>query len=104
MQSGFQASGFSAEVPGIDAAGRSVCDLSQELSGVRSRWAAATDQSGDACGFRELTAAYTAMQDAWFAEIGVHIEVLDDLCAGMRSAAGAYRRADDAAVHRAGPR
>ena len=104
MQSGFQASEFGAEVPGIDAAGRSVCGLAQELSGVRSGWAAATDQTGDACGYRELTASYTAMQDAWFAELVVHVEVLDELCAATRSAATAYQRADDAAAHRAGPR
>jgi hypothetical protein len=88
-------SGFAAEMPGIGAAGGSVCDLARELSGVRAAWAAATDQPGDACGYRELGAAYTAMQDAWFAEIGVHIEVLEELCAGVATAAGAYTQADE---------
>jgi hypothetical protein len=80
-------SGFAAEVPVTGAAGGSVCGLAQELSGVRGTWAGATDRPGDACGYRELTAAYTAMRDAWFAEIGVHIEVLEDLCAGLDTAA-----------------
>jgi hypothetical protein len=44
------------------------------------------------------------MQDAWFAELGVHVEVLDELCAAMRSAATGYQRADDDAAHRTGPR
>src|SRR3954466_12736482 len=104
MQSGFESSEFGAQPPGIDAAGQSVCGLAEELSGGRSGWAAATDQAGDACGYRELTASYTAMQDAWFAELGVHVEVLDELWAAMRSAATGYQRADDDAAHRAGPR
>jgi uncharacterized protein YukE len=93
-------SGFAAEVPGIGAAGGSVCDLAQELSGVRAAWAGATDQPGEACGYRELTAAYMAMQDAWFAEIGVHIEVLEDLCAGLDTAARGYEIADTDAGNR----
>jgi uncharacterized protein YukE len=88
-------SGFAAEMPEIDAAGGSVCDLAQELAGVRATWAGATDQPGEACGYRELTAAYTAMQDAWFAEIGVHVDVLEELCAGLDTAARSYEKADE---------
>ena len=87
-------SGFTAGTPEIDSTGGSVCDLAQELSGVRAAWAGATDQPGEACGYRELTAAYTAMQDAWFAEIGVHVDVLEELCAGLRTAARGYEKAD----------
>ena len=55
---------------------------------MRTRWAAATDDAGAAFGYRELAAAYGRLRDAWFAEFGAHIAVLEELAAGIEGSAG----------------
>jgi uncharacterized protein YukE len=104
MQSGFESTEFTAETPALTGAGAAVRELAQELTAIRRTWAGATDEPGDAFGYRELTAAYTGLQDAWFAELGVHIEALDELGSGLAAAADGYDRADRHAEHQAGPR
>jgi uncharacterized protein YukE len=104
MQSGFESAGFAAQTPALTEAGGAVRELARELTAIRSTWAGATDGSGDAFGYRELAAAYEKVQDAWFAELGVHIEALDELGSGLAGAADGYDRADGHAGHRLGPR
>jgi|tagenome__1003787_1003787.scaffolds.fasta_scaffold19699759_2 uncharacterized protein YukE len=104
MQSGFESPEFTVETPALTGAGAAVRELAQELTAIRGSWAAVTDEPGDAFGYRELAAAYTGLQDAWFAELGVHIEVLDELGTGLTAAADGYQRADRDAGHRTGPR
>jgi hypothetical protein len=46
------------------------------LRSARSAWDDATRAGGPACGTDVAEQAYTAMQAAWLAELGVHIAVL----------------------------
>ena len=53
-----------------------VNELSEALSSARAAWDDATRDGGAACGTDVAGQAYTAMQAAWFAELGVHLAVL----------------------------
>lgn len=82
----------------VVAHGRTACQLADYLRSVRSAWASATDRPGDACGYRESCAAFGAMQDAWFDELGVYIQVLEELCAAIQDAGNGYQSVDRSAA------
>jgi hypothetical protein len=64
-------------------------DLDDQLAALRRTWSDATaDQPGDAVTYDDLAAEYQTMVDAWFAEIGTHLEVLEELCAAVPDPAG----------------
>ncbi|MFG1779576.1 hypothetical protein ACGFIR_25350 [Micromonospora sp. NPDC049051] len=65
-------------------------DATIELTGTRSAWAGATDEPRQALGLREATQTYLDMQDAWFDELGVYIEVLSLVHDGLERAADSY--------------
>ena len=53
-----------------------VNELAAALRSARAAWDDATRDGGQACGTDVAEQAYTAMQAAWFDELGVHIAVL----------------------------
>lgn len=91
--------GFDVDTGQVDSAGRSVCDLADDLRRVRSGWDTATRDGGKACGMDVAERAYTSMQDAWFDEIGVHLTILDQACQALRDSANAYARSEDSTAH-----
>ena len=54
-------------------------DLAEQLASVRRTWSVTADEPAGAFGHADLTGDYRAMVDAWFAEIGTHIDVLETL-------------------------
>ncbi|WP_436498957.1 hypothetical protein [Actinokineospora sp. HUAS TT18] len=80
-----------ARVAGI---GRNACGLAAELRKVRARWNGPARTGEAACGMDTTRAAYTAMQEAWFAEVGLHITILEQLCAALKTSATSYEEAD----------
>jgi len=56
---------------------RGVNEVAQALRSIRAAWDDATHDGGAACGTDIAEQAYTTMQAALFAELGVHIEALD---------------------------
>jgi uncharacterized protein YukE len=81
----------------VRAHGADVCGLAERLAEVRRRWAPLADEPGGACGYREITQVYAETQDAWFAELGVYVRVLEELCAGIDAAANDYQGSDGVA-------
>lgn len=69
------------------AGGREACRLADTLRTVRTGWDGSTRDGAAACGLPVAAAAYRAMQDAWFDEVGVHITVLEEICAALRASA-----------------
>jgi hypothetical protein len=65
--------GVTGRVPGPTY--RDVNEQAEALRAIRSTWDGATRDGGPACGFDVAAAAYTAMQAAWFDELGVCIAI-----------------------------
>jgi hypothetical protein len=64
-------------------------ELADQLAALRRTWSATTtDQPGEAVTYDDLAAEYQTMVDAWFAEIGTHLEVLEELCVAVHDPAG----------------
>jgi uncharacterized protein YukE len=97
---GQSGAGYTVDPGVVQQGGRTACELAADLGRIRSTWAAATDEPGDACGYRETTAAYLSMQDAWFAELGVYIRVLEEQCQALEASARTYRAAETGAASR----
>lgn len=57
---------------------RGVSEVAEALRSIRAAWDDATRDGGAACGTDVAEQAYTTMQAALFAELGVHIKALDD--------------------------
>jgi hypothetical protein len=53
-----------------------VNEFADALRSARAAWDDATRDGGPACGTDVAEQAYTAMQAAWFGELGAHIAVL----------------------------
>jgi uncharacterized protein YukE len=85
--------GFDVRDDAARAATSTAGDLADQLAALRRTWSSAADQPVDAFGYVELTAEYQTMVDAWFAEIGTHIEVLEELSAEVDDAADVRARA-----------
>lgn len=90
--------GFQVDPGQVAKSGRSACELAQALSQVRTGWANATDDTHDACGFKETSEQFAGMQDRWFDELGVYIRVLEELCQAIQAAAGGYQTSDTQAA------
>jgi hypothetical protein len=86
--------GFEVNSGQVAAAGRNVCELADTLRAARSSWDGATRDGGRACGMDVAEKAYTAMQDAWFAEVGVHITILEQACGALGATADGYTATD----------
>lgn len=89
---------ITADTVGIDEAGRRADALASELQSVRTGWATGTDSPGAALGYDELEAAFTACQDAWFAELGVSVAALELIGANLAGSASTYTAADHSAA------
>ena len=89
---------------GVSAAGGDACALAEQLRRHRSRWDADTRDGESACGLGVAARAYRIMQDAWFAEVGAHVTVLEQICQALRESAVTYEQTDtgDAARFGAG--
>jgi hypothetical protein len=90
--------GFGVATGDVAAAGRSACELAEALRSAKSTWDGGTRDGADAVGFDVVADAYTAMQDAWFDEIGVHITILEQACEALGASAGQYQDAEDTAT------
>lgn len=90
--------GICVDLMRADAVGLDVADLAEQLRSARSTWDNAVRDGGRACGTDVVRRAYTAMQDSWFAEMGVHIAVLDEAGQAIRTCVQRYRRSDDEAA------
>jgi hypothetical protein len=86
----------------VKQGGATACELAEQLTEARRAWAQVADDPGDALGYAELTAGYEKMENAWFAEFGVYIEVLSELCAKLQTSAAAYSGVEDRAAGRYG--
>ena len=86
----------------VDDQGRTACELADELARVRGAWWRDTDRAGDAFGYRDLDQAYQQTHETWFAELGVYVEVLSELCAKIRASAAQYQRTDTDSAARLG--
>jgi hypothetical protein len=53
---------------------RRVNEVAEALRAARATWDDATRDGGAACGTDVVQQAYTAMQAAWFAELGIHLD------------------------------
>lgn len=84
-------------------AGRSVCGTAAEVAAVRLRWDRATEEV-DATGYREVTAAFETLREAWFDELGLYNEALRELCSAMVRAADAYAGGDRLSAEQLRPR
>jgi hypothetical protein len=56
------------EDPGVD-------EPAETLRGIRARWDEATRDGGPACGLDVVEHSYVDMQTAWFAELGVYLQI-----------------------------
>jgi uncharacterized protein YukE len=74
--------------------GDTACELAEEVASLRRTWSGTADVPAEACGYTDLTAAYQTMVDAWFAEFGTYIVVLEELCAAIHDAARGYDHSD----------
>jgi uncharacterized protein YukE len=92
--------GYEVDPAALREYARRSCDIAEKLAEIRRRWAGATELSGDACGYTELRRGYETMQDAWFTELGVYIDILKQLCDGLGAAASGYSSADQRAARR----
>jgi uncharacterized protein YukE len=88
--------GYHVDPDAVDKGGRTACDLAEDLRTTRANWDKETRDGADACGLSVAQKAYTEMQDAWFDEVGVHVKILEQLCAALRNAAKSYRAMEDA--------
>jgi hypothetical protein len=50
-------------------------EAAETLRSIRSAWDSASRDGGQACGTDVAARAYTAMQAAWFDELGVYLEL-----------------------------
>lgn len=73
-------------------------DATIELTRARSSWAGDTNEPQQTLGLREATQTYLSMQDAWFDELGVYIEVLSLVHDGLERAADSYDDTEYAAA------
>jgi len=94
--------GFEVSPDQVTTAGRTVCELADDLRSVRSTWDGATRDGGKACGMDITEQAYTGMQDAWFDEIGVHLTILEQACEALRASARGYADTDQRGAARHG--
>lgn len=94
--------GFEVSPDQVTAAGRTVCELAEDLRSARSTWDGAGRDGGKTCGMDVVAKAYTTMQDAWFDEIGVHITILEQACEALRASAEGYRGTDQRGAARHG--
>ena len=92
------APGYRMDTQQVDGHAKTACDLAEQLRSARTTWDDATRDGGKACGMDITEKAYTAMQDAWFDEIGVYISVLEQLCEAMHTAARQSSSDDNAAA------
>lgn len=92
------APGFEMNTQEVDGHAKTACDLAEQLRSARTTWDGATRDGGTACGMDITSKAYTAMQDAWFDEVGVYISVLEQLCEAMHTAARQSSSDDNAAT------
>jgi uncharacterized protein YukE len=81
--------------PAITDQGTAVCALAGRLREIRDRWDRQTNSPGDALGLREVTEDYQRADSDWYAELTVYIDVLDELCAALHTAADIYQTTDD---------
>ncbi|MFL6142532.1 MAG: hypothetical protein ACJ72N_11795 [Labedaea sp.] len=54
-----------------------VSDRAAAVRSARATWQAATRDGAAACGLDVAGQAYEAMRAAWFAELGVHLAILE---------------------------
>lgn len=87
--------GYTVDPDAVADSGRTVCELADDLRTARSTWDRPTRSAAEACGMDLVRDAYTAMQDAWFDEVGVHVTILEQLCESLREAAKGYRDLED---------
>lgn len=92
------APGFQMDTQAVDGHAKTACDLAEQLRSIRATWDGATRDGGKACGMDVTSKAYTAMQDAWFDEVGVYISVLEQLCEAIHDAAKQASSDDHAAT------
>ncbi|GEM_PF-3215406 len=106
---GDPAGGLRVDSAALRESSQAACQVSQELLAVRSAWDRTTAEPGDAFGYRDVLGNFQLMQEAWFAELGVYADVLQQMCAGIEASADAYADSDSdsaarLASHRQEPR
>lgn len=80
---------------GIQGAGKTVCSLGKELSGIRGKWDKATrDPGDDVLGFAEIKKAFADTQETWSDELNVYVAILDTLCRNLQTSGKNYHRAE----------